>query len=275
MTQSFARAERDRVSCTYTIPTIHRAAALPWGHVTRHSPMTKLCWRATRRTIAPLGAPLPRPAAPHRAAPHRTAPHRTRLNPTTRPNPFHALHSALRLTSMRHMPPFIAKIGEALWRAAYDKLPELCQQRLPNVCVMQTYSRRRGDFVDYHTDSRQTYAGQKIALVSPTVLLALVLVLSALSCLREHPPYGPEPHTKQRKRVQAVGNPPGSPAVVLPKCHTVLRRDHGTNKSTPHRLIIDRECHAQWQGKSAITLQSTKVKTRGPSKGKARRTEET
>ena len=66
---------------------------------------------------------------------------------------------------MRHMPPFIAKIGEALWRAAYDKLPELCQQRLPNVCVMQTYSRRRGDFVDYHTDSRQTYAGQKIAQV--------------------------------------------------------------------------------------------------------------
>ena len=66
---------------------------------------------------------------------------------------------------MRHMPPFIAKIGEALWRAAYDKLPELCQQRLPNVCVMQTYSRRRGDFMDYHTDSRQTYAGQKIAQV--------------------------------------------------------------------------------------------------------------
>ena len=68
-------------------------------------------------------------------------------------------------------------------------------------------------------------------LVSPTVLLALVLVLSALSCLREHPPYAPEPHTKQRKRVQAVGNPPGSPAVVLPKCHTVLRRDHGTKKN--------------------------------------------
>ena len=105
-------------------------------------------------------------------------------------------------------------------------------------------------------------------LVSPTVLRALVLVLSALSCLREHPPYAPEPHTKQRKRVQAVGNPPGAPAVVLPKWHTVLRRDHGTNKSTPHRLIIDRECHAQWQGKSAITLQSTKVKTRGPSKEK-------
>ena len=180
---------------------------------------------------APPRRTAPRRAAPHRAAPRRTAPHRTRLNPTTRPNPFHALHSALRLTSMRHMPPFIAKIGEALWRAAYDKLPELCQQRLPNVCVMQTYSRRRGDFMDYHTDSRQTYAGQKIALVSPTVLLALVLVLSALSCLREHPPYGPEPHTKQRKRVQAVGNPPGAPAVVIRKCHTVLRRDHGTKKN--------------------------------------------
>ena len=126
--------------------------------------MTKLCWRATRRTIALLGgaAAPPRRTAPRRTAPHRTA-CRTRLNPTTRPNPFLALHSALRLTSMRHMPPFIAKIGEALWRAAYDKLPPLCKTRLPNVCVMQTYSRRRGDFMDYHTDSRQTYAGQKIA----------------------------------------------------------------------------------------------------------------
>ena len=69
------------------------------------------------------------------------------------------------LTSMRHMPPFIAKIGESLWRAAYHRLPKLCRERQPNVCVMQTYRRGRGDFMDYHTDSRQTYPGQKIAQV--------------------------------------------------------------------------------------------------------------
>ena len=64
---------------------------------------------------------------------------------------------------MRHMPIFIAKIGESLWRAAHHRLPPLCKKRPPNVCVMQTYRRGRGDFMDYHTDSRQTYAGQKIA----------------------------------------------------------------------------------------------------------------
>jgi hypothetical protein len=66
---------------------------------------------------------------------------------------------------MRHMPPFIAKIGEALWRAAYHKLPPRCRERLPNMCVLQTYSRQRGDFMDYHTDARQTYYGQRIAQV--------------------------------------------------------------------------------------------------------------
>ena len=35
------------------------------------------------------------------------------------------------LTSMRHMPPFIAKIGESLWRAAYHRLPKQKLDTLP------------------------------------------------------------------------------------------------------------------------------------------------
>jgi len=79
------------------------------------------------------------------------------------------------LTSMRHMPPFIAQIGECLWRAAHHKLPELCKERPPNVCVMQTYRRGRGDFMDYHTDSRQTYAGQTIAQDHDTAVITYTI----------------------------------------------------------------------------------------------------
>ena len=69
---------------------------------------------------------------------------------------------------MRHMPPAIYETGERLWRAAYDRLPPLCRERPPNLCVMQTYRRAKGDFMDYHTDARQTYAGQLIAQACPS-----------------------------------------------------------------------------------------------------------
>ena len=157
----------------------------------------------------------------HRTAPHRTAPSPCRTAPhAPTPAPPTPRHSALRFTSMRHMPTFIAKIGECLWRAAYHKLPELCRERAPNVCVMQTYRRGRGDFMDYHTDSRQTYVGQPIAQArTPTHAF----------------PHAP-PHPTQ----PAHPSPCRARRVVGPR----HRRHHLHDRFFRHALLLPR--HAGW-----------------------------
>ena len=125
----------------------------------------------------------------------------------------HSRHPVLRLTSMRHMPPFIAQIGECLWRAAHHKLPELCKERPPNVCVMQTYRRGRGDFMDYHTDSRQTYAGQTIAQ-------ARTLPTPCPPCpTPPYPTHTPLRPTHTPPPCDRITTPPSSPTPsALPTC---------------------------------------------------------
>ena len=63
------------------------------------------------------------------------------------------------------MPKCVYALGVHLWRAAYDRLPDICRKRPPNLAVLQTYSRAKGDFMDYHTDARPTFHGQKIMQV--------------------------------------------------------------------------------------------------------------
>ena len=63
------------------------------------------------------------------------------------------------LTSMRHMPPAVYKLGVHLWRASYKRLPRCCRVRPPNQCILQTYRRSKRDFMDYHTDARAVNYG--------------------------------------------------------------------------------------------------------------------
>ena len=56
------------------------------------------------------------------------------------------------------MPPAVYETGVHLWHAAYDKLPEDCKKRPPNICIMQTYRRSKGDFMD----ARQSFGEQEI-----------------------------------------------------------------------------------------------------------------
>ncbi len=97
-------------------------------------------------------------------------------------------------------------------------------------------------------------------LVSPTVLLALVLVLSALSCLREHPPYASEPHTKQRKESRRLVTRPG-PRLWCSRSVILYYAGTTAGGKTTHRPRVSCAVASE---ESAITLQSTKVKTRGP-----------
>ena len=77
-------------------------------------------------------------------------------------NPRLGLH---RLTGMRHMPDFVYELGVRLWQAAYERLPPDSRLRPPNVCILQTYVRSKGDFMRYHTDGRPSYSGEEEKIV--------------------------------------------------------------------------------------------------------------
>ena len=73
--------------------------------------------------------------------------------------------------SMRHMTPLFYEAGVALWRAWWHHLPPEEQASPPTLCAIQPFDGARGDFMNYHTDTRGAADPGRIAPVLSLSLL--------------------------------------------------------------------------------------------------------